>query len=113
MNDERVAAKVFGYPVRKFGGVPLMFPRGIDNEGEVVPPYTTNPGAAWSIVERMDALGWYVIINNPAPSMGDDTYWQAAFYDANNPEHRTGKGVAKTMPEAVTTAALAALGDTP
>lgn len=72
----------------------------------LLPYYSSDPAAAWSVVERMRELGWYWEI----VGRSNEPYIGAWFYGGpTNPSKGTHDGYADTMPLAVCRAALAAL----
>lgn len=99
--DAAVCAEIIGYgdrviPPYREGGRPLIR----DNMCNVaVRPYSTDPGAAWEVVEQMRAEHWQYYLTDYA------TVWDARFVRASSSHEATHK----SMPRAVCEAALLAV----
>ncbi len=109
--DALVAEKVMGWS--DVGEITIgmtVYVAGHRPEGEqtVVPSYSTDIAAAWTVVERMRELGWRMLLENWVSS--DDAY--AAFFHPQD-RYRYGNHIGvtdDTAPVAICRAALRAVG---
>jgi hypothetical protein len=110
--DALVAEKVFGWkrlPMTLANGQPsyrLVSPGHSAEPADPVPNYSTNPAAAWSVVEKMWDFGFNMVRGKKANEGAGFTY-DAAVYDKN--QKCLAQAVVDTEPLATCLAALNAV----
>ncbi len=108
--DSLVAEKIMDDPVDRQIVDQHGFEIILCRSRQVLPRYSTDIAAAWTVVEKLRSMGFGVVIDNLPSTSGKSVGWTVAVIGISTQD--TFAGTADTAPLAIVRAALKALEKT-